>query len=236
MTKKTIKQASDLDVIRMNNQHGFTATDREILARYENVAEAIARAFGSGCEVVIHSLEDMAHSVIKIINGEVTGRLLGSPITDLGLVMLKKSFEMEEDIIGPYFSKTQSGKSLKSVTMLIRNDKNIPIGFLCINFNLSSPLSALMQEFLPSKEVEDQPAENFAPDLNNLVTQAVIDQLDTILPLTGVSPTEKNRRVVFNLEQHGIFDIKGSVELVARELGVTKYTIYKYLREIRGTG
>ncbi|MFZ3111301.1 MAG: helix-turn-helix domain-containing protein, partial [Rectinemataceae bacterium] len=63
---------------------------------------------------------------------------------------------------------------------------------------------------------------------------AVADELDAISRITGVSPTEKNRRVVANLEQRSIFGIKGSVELVAGELGVTKHTIYKYLRELRG--
>jgi predicted transcriptional regulator YheO len=61
----------------------------------------------------------------------------------------------------------------------------------------------------------------------------VADELEAISRLTGVSPTEKNRRVVANLELRSVFAIKGAVDLVASELGVTKHTIYKYLRELR---
>lgn len=220
------------DVAEITGAYRFSETDRQLLARYELVAESVARTFGSGCEVVLHSLEDMAHSVIKIYNGHVTGRSPGSPITDLGLDVLKKSFEIRNDIIGPYFSKTKAGKPLKSVTTLIRNDEGTPIGFLCINFDLSMPLSHFLQEFSPSSEAP-QTGENFAPDVTDLVGHAVADELDAISRVTGVSPTEKNRRVVFNLEQRGVFEIKGSVELVAGELGVTKHTVYKYLREFR---
>lgn len=232
MIAKEIKQPAVPDDIGTQNEHVFTPSDRTFIARYGNVAEAIARVFGSGCEVVVHSLEDMAHSVVKIVNGQVTGRSPGSPVTDLGLAMLKKSFETKEDIVGAYFSKTKAGKPLKSVTMLIRNDDGVPIGFLCINFDLSMPLNHFLREFSPSNEAA-QPGENFAPDVRELVGQAVADELEAISHITGVSPTEKNRRIVSNLEQHGVFGIKGSVELVAGELGVTKHTIYKYLREMR---
>lgn len=210
----------------------FTEADREILKRYEAVAESVARIFGSGCEVVLHSLEDMAHSVVKIVNGQVTGRSPGSPITDLGLDVLAKSFESEEDIIGPYFSNTKAGKPLKSVTTLIRNREGHPIGFLCINYDLSVPLHVFLREFSPSREAPEA-GEHFAPDVGELVTQAVFDELETISRVNGVSSTEKNRRVVANLETRGVFEIKGSVELVAGQLGVTRHTIYKYLRGLR---
>uniref|UniRef100_UPI000B20528B PAS domain-containing protein n=1 Tax=Clostridium sp. NkU-1 TaxID=1095009 RepID=UPI000B20528B len=44
--------------------------------------------------MVLHSLEDTEHSVIKIINGHHTGRTEGMPITDLALLMLE---EIEKD-------------------------------------------------------------------------------------------------------------------------------------------
>lgn len=40
--------------------------------------------------MVLHSLEDTEHSVIKIINGHHTGRTEGMPITDLALQMLEE--------------------------------------------------------------------------------------------------------------------------------------------------
>lgn len=232
MIAKEIKKPASQDDIAAHAKRVFTARDMEILARYELVADTVAGIFGKGCEVVIHSLEDLGKSIVKIVHGEVTGRAVGSPITDLGLKVATKAFESADVIVGPYFSRTKAGKPLKSVTMIIRNDEAMPIGFLCINFDLSMPLSQFMEDFSPSLEIPLS-GENFDPDVGELVAQAVADELEAISRITGVSPTEKNRRVVANLELRSVFDIKGSVELVAGELGVTKHTIYKYLRELR---
>lgn len=233
MIAKEIKKAADPDEISAHEKRVFTARDNEILARYDLVAETIASTFGKGCEVVVHSLEDLGKSIVKIVNGEVTGRVLGAPITDLGLKVATNAVGSEDNVVGPYFSMTKAGKPLKSVTMVIRNDEGAPIGFLCINFDLSMPLNQFIKDFFPSA-AEAPAGENFAPDVGELVAQAVADELEAVSRVTGVSPTEKNRRIVANLEQRSIFDIKGSVELVAGELGVTKHTIYKYLREMRG--
>lgn len=43
---------------------------------------------GSHCEIVLHSLQDLKCSAIRIANGEHTGRQIGSLITDLALRML----------------------------------------------------------------------------------------------------------------------------------------------------
>ncbi|MEI6877359.1 MAG: hypothetical protein WCL50_19790 [Spirochaetota bacterium] len=51
-------------------KYAFTPVDRAILARYGNVAETVARLFGSGCEVVIHSLEEFSPSANAPQSGE----------------------------------------------------------------------------------------------------------------------------------------------------------------------
>jgi predicted transcriptional regulator YheO len=40
-------------------------------------------------------------------------------------------------------------------------------------------------------------------------------------------------RLVSLLEEHGIFRLKGAVEQVARTLGVTRFTVYNYLKKVR---
>jgi len=44
---------------------------------------------------------------------------------------------------------------------------------------------------------------------------------------------EDKLRTVEHLDEQGIFLIRGSVATVARALGVSRYTIYNYLDEIR---
>ena len=60
----------------------FTETDFRILDSYKSVLDGLAAYLGDGYEIVLHSLHDLDHSVIKIINGHYTGRREGFPITD----------------------------------------------------------------------------------------------------------------------------------------------------------
>ena len=171
----------------------LTDNDRAILNSLHPVVDAIATLFGPQCEVLIHSIEDLGHSILKIRNGHVAGRSVGSPITDPGIKVLKSTRTVEDDAVGSYFSRTHDGTSLKSVTALIRNGTK-PIGMLCINMNLSAPMIDVIAQFLPSG---------------------------------GEVGTEETPE----LYGQGIFDDKGAVEIVAKELGVSRYTVYNYIRE-----
>ena len=44
--------------------------------------DGLALYLGEGYEFVLHSLEDLSHSVVKIINGHYSNRKPGAPITD----------------------------------------------------------------------------------------------------------------------------------------------------------
>ena len=81
--------------------------------------EGIARSLGPHSEIVLHSLGDLAHSVVQIKNGYVTGREVGAPITNLALNVLAQALETHQDVIGPYRSTTANGRTVKSVTTLL---------------------------------------------------------------------------------------------------------------------
>jgi predicted transcriptional regulator YheO len=216
----------------------FTDKDREILKSYIPLAEGIGRIFGSCCETTIHSLENPLKSLVYISTNEITGRQVGSPLTDLALELIEKSKHDREDVIGPYFSKTASGKQLRSVTILIRNEAGELIGFVCINFDISAPFNQLMKAFMePEKPHEENTvSENYSNTVGDLVRSAFINVQKKIGQMTGVSPVEKSRKIVQKLQDLGIFEIKGAVDIVASELGVSKFTVYNYLRDAKGSG
>ena len=78
-------ELSDFDLLE---QRPFEQSDYDILKSYEAVVDGLAMLIGSHCEIVLHSLEDLKCSAVRIANGEHTGRKVGSPITDLALRML----------------------------------------------------------------------------------------------------------------------------------------------------
>lgn len=65
----------------------FTPEDRLILDSYCQMLDGLAQYLGTGYELVLHSLEDLEHSAIRVMNSH-TGRSEGAPITELALTML----------------------------------------------------------------------------------------------------------------------------------------------------
>ena len=62
-----------------------------------------------------------------------------------------------------------------------------------------------------------------------------ISSASTAGNVKGLSATERNRMIVQQLKDENIFSVRGAVSIVANELGVSRYTIYNYLKDIAGT-
>ena len=116
-------QSHDLSDINILDNQPFSETDHEILKSYEAAVDGLAMLIGGHCEIVLHSLEDLNCSAVRIANGQHTGRKIGSPITDLALRMLHDMADEESNVSKAYFTKAKSGDLMKSVTIAIRNRK-----------------------------------------------------------------------------------------------------------------
>jgi len=220
---------------RTYNEIRLNKRDKANLRALEAVVEGVAEIFGRNCEVVLHSLEDMSHSVVKIVNGHVTGRKAGSPLTDFGVEVLRKADSLERDVTGSYYTKLDDGRLLKSVTMLIRNPQGKPIGFMCINIDLSAPLLGFLREFTPT-DVEassEKVVEHFPSSMKDLISRALEMVMADVNNRKGISPSEKSKLVVLGLYKRGIFNVRGAIDLIAKEMGVSRYTVYNYIREAR---
>ncbi len=210
--------------------------DDALIANLTNVIRGVACVIGQNCEVVLHSLKNLDKSVIAIENGHVTGRNIGSPMTDLALSVLKKSYSLDNDVIGSYYSSPKEGQRLKSVTILIRNTASEPIAMLCINIDISLPLDSFMKSFLemslPSAKSK-QLHERYPTTIEELVKQSLLEVQESVSKRKGMSSTEKNRKVITELNKRGIFNVRDAMEIVSTELGISKYTIYNYLRALK---
>ena len=79
-----------------------------------------------------------------------------------------------------------------------------------------------------------QREESFPPDVDSLQRFLV----DRAIAKVGVQTPEMKKHhkaaVVRELDEAGFFLIRDSVDHVAGQLDVTRYTIYNYLNEVRG--
>ncbi len=227
--------------IKEEKQHGkgrikaveLGREDKAILHAIEPIVEGIAKLFGSNCEVALHSLKDPGHSIIKIENGHVTGRKIGSSLTDFGIKVLEDENSLKSNVIGSYYTKTKDGRTLKSITVLIRNDKEKPIGFLCINVDLSVSLINLLQNLLPSPGITVKETKHFTTSVQELVEEVLDEAISKINKDKSIPNSKKNKLIAFELYNKGIFDIRGAVDIVAQKMGISRYSVYNYIREAR---
>ena len=212
----------------------LNSRDRLILESYKAVLDGLADYLGSGYEIVLHSLENFEHSVIKIINGEHTGGKEGAPITDLALNMLGEIQKKNLSSHICYFTTNAKGEPLKSATIVIRGSENRPIGMICINFYLNTPMAEVLTSMMSHELLQ----ENFESDnpkgaATERIRKEVQKAQEKVSASSSVLPSLRNREVIALLEEEGIFQIKDSVTLVADCLGISKNTVYLHLRTIR---
>ena len=77
-------------------------SNQEILNFYIPIINFIADICGPEYEVVLHDITKPEASVIAIRNGYITGREVGSPLTDLALKILKQKDYVNKDFITNY--------------------------------------------------------------------------------------------------------------------------------------
>lgn len=216
----------------MGPKYILNTTDHEILQSYKPMVEGLALMLGEHCEIVLHTLDNIENSVICIANGELTGRRVGSPITNLALQTLH-----ELDVGGnpqsrTRFTRSKSGALMKSTTIAIKNSSQRAIGLLCINMNLDVPFSHILATFCPPEVQHDSNA-HFASSVDDLVLQTLEHTIEEVSNDRSVANNLKNRQVVLNLYAKGIFDIKDAINQVADRLNISKHTVYLYIRQFR---
>lgn len=213
----------------------FSKKDHECLQSYFNLAETIADLIGPHCEVVIHSFENIDHSVVKIINGHHTGRALNSPVTNLGLKMLRLYEQTGECVSKSYFTNAKSGGLMKSTTCVLKNHSNEAIGMFCININLSVPFPEVIQTLVPTDHALSmgmkQP-ESFSTNAKEVIEKALahaeqeVDSMPTNLK-------NRNKNIIRVLHDNGIFELKEATIIVAESLKITRHAVYKNIRQFQ---
>ena len=198
----------------------------------DRTARGIAEMFGSSCETLIHDMGVPSHPILSIYNGHVSGREVGSTMDIMGIGLELDERAFTEDFVN-LAATTPDGRQTKSSTFhLIGEDYNLALG---INFDYTGLVFAnrILNDLMSSHS-----------DLQSALFQEgdsrqLSDLFDRCLTAIGKPADGLNKkdrvRLISMLEQHNAFSYRKSVPFVAQQLGVSRYTIYKYLGEITGS-
>ncbi len=204
----------------MNREEAFEFLDR--------TAQGIAAMFGPSCETLVHDMGVPSHPILSIYNGHVSGRSVGSTVDILGTDREIDDEATRTDFVN-LLATTPSGQQIKSSTFhMIGEDYNLALG---INFDFTSLAFA-------SRTLGGLIAAG--DELKNAMWQRGDDHLEELLdacltaigkPASSLNRSER-MRVIALLNERGAFAFRKSVPYISQRLGVSRYTVYKYLAEL----
>lgn len=201
------------------------------------MVKMLTEFLGPDYEIVLHDVSTTKHRIAAIANGHITGRDIDSPLTKFGSQILSLEKFKELEYISNYPSSTSDGKQLRSGVAIIRDEtKNEVVGILCINYDFlkAKIIFDFADSLLSFKNFEDEsPSEIFDTDV-----KAILDKsLREIRNVSGKVVNNFNKHQIISLvkvlRDANYFKLKGSVLELAKQLHKSKYTIYRYIREVK---
>ncbi len=210
------------------------------IKRFISIADFLGDVLGSNTEIILHDLTNYEQSIVHIINGSISDRKIGDPVTDLVLEFIANESKGNKQFISNYNSKTIEGRLLYSSTYFIRDDKNEIVGALCLNSDYHevkkslSFLTSLLPNYVDDKILS---INNIKENLNTDPQELTLNKIDAIIKEFDVVPsrmtTEEKTDVITALNDCGVFNIRGSVQEVAAKLQMSEPSIYRYIKKIK---
>lgn len=197
------------------------------------IAEGISQTIGDNCEVAIHDFSHPRHSILYVSNEKLLGRKAGDSIPEGFGALLEMAEKGTDSLIN--YGTYENGHSLKCTKIFIWDEKQCIIGCLCINIAIEKQLESLrlMEAMCETVSLDsyrnhshtETSSEN---PVEEIVKNIIINSYDDFHKNGEMDMNAKKEYVQF-LEGKGIFNVKGSVDIVADLLGVSKYTVYRYV-------
>lgn len=200
-------------------------TRDEAFSFLDRLARGISEMFGVSCETVIHDFSVPSHPVIAIYNGHISERSLGST---MDLTGLEQKVDFEGDVVN-LLATTPRGQQVKSTTFSLQGeDYHLALG---INYDFT-PLVYANRALLDLMRTEVDFRSAVYQNRDTRISELFEQCADRI----GKPVREMNKadrlRIVELLAQQDAFSYRRAVPYVASQLGVSRYTIYKYLDEV----
>ena len=211
----------------------------------------ISKAIGPDFEVSLIDTKDGKNRIIAMEYGNISGRHVGEEISPL----LKKSIENKEyettDYIANRTTYAKSGKPLRTSVFFIKDEDNNLEGIMCINFDdsryeeLGKKIMFLCHpdyytEHRITKQSDSSDINGDYKDVGESMTieetiESIVDNElnEVLIPVERLTQDEKIQ-IVKNLDNKGVFMMKGSVGIFSKKLDVSQASVYRYINIARG--
>jgi D-arginine utilization repressor len=178
-------------------------------------------------EVVLH---DLRTGRIAGIWNSFSGRRAGMPSR------IGKEIRIENgvDVYGPYERRNRDGRRLKSISSIVYDSSGKRTGLLCLNLDVSA--FEAMKGFVDSlmTNTEEMPPVLLKCDWHEQLSQAFAHFLRQ-RRLTPMALTQRDRvAFIETLDSQKLFATRNATQRVAELLGVSRASVYNWLKQVRG--
>lgn len=212
-----------------------------LVAIFSQIVEPLGRALPASSEIVLHDLSLLPNSIVAL-HGDVTGRRVGDPATN---ILLRKLVDGTLRGAEAYETVLPDGRRIRSTTVLIHDVQGTPVAALCINTDLSMWVSLqhltetmvgggeAISRSAPLPVLEPGPGrEAFSRSVEELSHHIVEEAIESVgVPIELMKKRHKIH-VVKSLKAQGMFLLRDGIDIAAHTLRVSRFTIYNYLNEI----
>ncbi|MEA4932609.1 MAG: PAS domain-containing protein [Lawsonibacter sp.] len=216
----------------------------DVIRRYALLVEFLGRMLGPDYEIALHDLSSKQPSIVAIANGNISGRSIGAPLTNVAMQLIAEKAYLTHDWKLNYRGLAANGKILRCSTLFLKDERGALIGLLCINFD-DSRYRELSEKVFSLCHPDDYAARNIAISATESVEQETFyDSIsaateDAFLVVTSNAniPTDRltqaeKLEIIQLLDKKGVFMLKGAIPVVAKRLSCSQASVYHYLSKI----
>jgi D-arginine utilization repressor len=199
------------------------------LKRAVPIAETFAKLLHPFAEVVIH---DLKKDKVEAIFNPLSGREVGDSSY---LDRWDFTVDPDENIIGPYEKINYDGRRLKSISLVLRNEKKKAVGFLCVNMDISifETYRDTLDIFLSNNDdtISETKKTLFKDDLYEQINMFIQNYCrERHLSLKALTRKDK-QSLILKLREKGAFNGKNATSYIARILTISRASVYNYIKE-----
>lgn len=205
-------------------------------------AEGLQKFLGDKCEIVIHDFrKGFEHTIVHIINGQLSGREVGGPPRGAMISNSGKNIEPFKESRIYFYNGTNEtkGQIFKSCTTLICDENRKIIGSVCLNLEMSDFILAqnALKNFVHynNPDISTLKEEDVAFENVDDVMRYYMEQCEQVVgkPMSLMSKKEKIKALEY-LDSKGVFKITKASVLLCQAFHISKFTLYSYLEEAKG--
>lgn len=202
---------------------------KEVLDGLCRTAEAIATMLGRSCETVVHDFTNNQCKIVAIYNSHVSGRDMRSTETIYGMAINDvKEFTPVTEYVNTMVN-TKDGKAVKTSSINFVGEGYHYVLGINLDTTALSAARGILGDMLQTEEAFDK---------SPLADRKLADSVDYCISIVGKEAgklTKADRmRIVSMLHDNNIFSIQRAVPYVSDRLGISRYTVYNYLNELKG--